>query len=203
VRKYADEVMVTQNGLSTTTKIEYNDSMQVTAYVSDQDTIRFEYEQGKVVRVKEGNGIDPYVFQYTDRVLSGIQHYSLYYPVSYNSQNKSYILEGGNFTFGLAGRDISYVDQTQNYREDFSYDSSKKGAFYNIEGENIFPVTLFASFQYYYLTSAALKSITISGSDTINYITENTYDDQGYITSSILRSEGNEAFSVQYHYLEK
>jgi hypothetical protein len=203
VRKYADQVIVTQDGTSTTTKIEYNDDMQVTAYVSNRDTIRFEYEDGRLARVKEGNGIDPYTLEYTNGKLSGIYHYSQYYPVTYNSQEKSYTFEGGNLAFGLAGKDILYVDHPESYRESFTYDATKKGAFYNLDGEDIFPVTLFATFQYYYLTADALTSITLSGSEIANYLSENTYDDEGYILSSIMRLNGGEAFRVQYHYMEK
>ena len=203
VSKYADRVIVTQDGSITTTKIEYNNGMQVTAYVSERDTIRFEYENGRLARVKEGNGIDPYTLEYTNGKLSGIHHYSQYYPVTYNSQEKSYTLEGGNLTFGLAGKDVLYVDHPGSYRESFSYDATKKGAFYNLDGEDIFPVTLFAATQYYYLTASTLTSITLSGSETGNYLSENTYDDEGYILSSIMRLHGSEVFRVQYHYVEK
>ncbi len=203
VRKYADQVIVTQDGSITTTKIEYNNGMQVTAYVSNRDTIRFEYEDGRLARVKEGNGIDPYTLEYTNGKLSGIHHYSQYYPVTYNSQEKSYTLEGGNFKFGLSGKDVSYVEHPSSYKESFRYDATKKGAFYNLNGEDIFPVTLFATTQYYYLTAAALASITLSGSETGNYVSENTYDEEGYILSTSMRLDGSEAFRVQYHYVEK
>jgi hypothetical protein len=203
VRKYPDQVVLTRDGSATTTKIEYNTSMQVTAYVSDLDTIRFEYEGGRLARVKEGNGIDPYTFEYTDGKLSGLHHYSQYYPVTFNSQENSYTLEGGNLVFALAGKDVLYVDRPESYRESFSYDATRKGAFYNLGGEDIFPVTLFAATQYYYLTASALSAITLSGSETGSYHSENTYDDEGYILAASVRLDGSEAFRVQYHYVEK
>lgn len=203
VKKYPESFILTKDGVSKTTHITYNDAMQITGYVDDYSTISFVYENGRVVKVKEGNGIDPYTMRYTNGILSGLDHYSLSYPVSYNSQQNSYKI--GDFTsFGLSGRDILYVSNTPENTETFSYDTSKKGPLYDLEGENLFMVTLFASFQYYYLSASSIKSITVSNDqESLTYSSQNTYDEDGFLKSMTLRSGSQELFKVEYNYMKK
>ena len=201
--KYVNKIIYVQDGETTTTQIVYDDAMKITAYASDATTLRFIYENDRVVAIKNENAIDPYALQYTNGILSGLNNFSIYYTVNYNANDRSYTFEGGNYySFGLTGKDILYTD-TQGYRENFTYDTTKKGPFYSLKAQDIYPLTLFG-YVYYYTSAAAITSINITGTEANKmYTAENTYDDAGYITSAILRADGVETFRVQYEYIEK
>lgn len=202
IKKYPESIILTKDGESTTTKITYNDKMQIIGYSEPSSNITFLYQNDRVVEVRENSNSVPYALQYTNGILSGLTHYSNPYPVTYNSQQGSYGV--GNFlSFGLQGKDIAYVNSSSE-KEEFAYDSSKKGALYNLPDKDLFPVTLFSTFQYYYLSTRPIQTITLSVKGTQNILkSENTYDSDGYITSMTLRSSTEEVFRVEYKYFQK
>lgn len=202
MKKYPESIVLTKDGESVTTKISYNDKMQIIGYSEPNSNITFTYQNDRVTEVRENNNSVPYTLQYTNGILSGLTHYSDPYPVTYNSQQMSYSI-GNLLNFGLQGKDIAYVTNSSE-NEKFAYDNSKKGALYNLPDKDLFPVTLFSTFQYYYLSTRPIQSITLSNNGTQNILSsENTYDDEGYITTMILRSSTEEVFRVEYKYFQK
>lgn len=203
-KKYVDRVITTENGETLVTKVNYNNKMQVISYVDDNTSFNFQYENDRVVAVMEGEESNPYSLYYTDGVLSGIDHYSQNYSVTYNSSNKTYSFDGTNFKFGLTGRDILFVNQLGSNTETFTYDTSKKGPLYNLDAENIFPITLFANFQYFYMTVAPIRTVKfVYDGVTWTLVAENIYDDEGYLTEMTLRTAGEEEINIKYEYIVK
>lgn len=202
VQKYPESFILTKNGESITTKISYNDKMQIIGYSEPSSNITFLYQNNRVAEVRENNNSVPYTLQYTNGILSGMTHYSDSYPVSYNSQQMSYSV-GNLLSFGLEGKDLGYVNSSFE-NEKFIYDSTKKGPLYNLPDKDLFPVTLFSNFKYYYLSTRPIQSITLTNNGTQNVLmSENTYDNEGYITSMTLRSATEEVFRVEYKYFQK
>lgn len=202
IKKYPESIVLTKDGESITTKISYNDKMQIIGYSEPNSNITFSYQNDRVTDVRENNNSVPYTLQYTNGILSGLTHYSDPYPVTYNSQQMSYSI-GNLLSFGLQGKDIAYVINSSE-NEKFAYDNSKKGSLYNLPDKDLFPVTLFSTFQYYYLSTRPIQSITLSNNGTQNILnSENTYDNEGYITSMTLRSSTEEVFRVEYKYFQK
>jgi hypothetical protein len=207
-RKYADRVVLEypeDDDEPVTTHIMYNNDMQVTAFISDDDlALRFEYENGKIVKVTEdGGAIAPYTLHYTGGVLSGVDHYDETYTVAYNSAQNSYTFLEDNLKVGLQDRDILYINGNGGYNQSFTYDTNFKGAFHDVPMDNLFTLTLFSNQHYYYLTSAALKSITLSeDNNAMVYVAENTYDEDGYIQTCVLKSGTQQVYKVTYHYKE-
>lgn len=202
IKKYPESIILTQDGESTTTKITYNDKMQIIGYSQPNSNITFRYQDDRVVEVRENDNSVPYALKYTNETLSELSHYSNPYPVTYNSQQMSYSI-GNLLSFGLQGKDISYVNNVSE-NEKFAYDNSRKGPLYNLPDKDLFPVTLFSTFQYYYLSTRPIQSITLSNNGTQNILSaENTYDSDGYITSMTLRSAAEEVFRVEYKYFQK
>ncbi|AYZ35168.1 hypothetical protein EGY07_06080 [Chryseobacterium indologenes] len=202
IKKYPESFILTQNGESTTTKITYNDKMQIIGYSEPNSNITFRYQDDRVVEVRENNTSVPYVLQYTNGILSGLKHYSNAHPVTYNSQQNSYSV-GNLLSFGLEGKDIVYVNNVSE-NEKFVYDNNRKGPLYNLPDKNLFPVTLFSTFQYYYLSTRPIQSIILSNNGKQNILSsENTYDSDGYITSMTLKSSTEEVLRVEYKYLQK
>ncbi|MEA1847609.1 hypothetical protein U9K52_01685 [Chryseobacterium sp. MHB01] len=202
IKKYPESIVLTKDGESITTKISYNDKMQIIGYSEPNSDITFTYQNDKVAEVKENNNSVPYTLQYTNEILSGLTHYSNPYPVTYNSQQMSYSI-GNLLSFGLQGKDIVYVTNSSE-NEKFAYDNNKKGALFNLPDKDLFPVTLFSTFQYYYLSTRPIQSITLSNNGSQNILnSENTYDNEGYITTMTLRSSTEEVFRVEYKYFQK
>lgn len=205
VKKYPESFILTKDGESTTTKIHYNDQMQITGYTDDYSTISFIYENGRVVKVKENTATtstDPYGLYYSNGILSRLDHYSESYTVTFNSQQNSYAV-GDMLSFGLQEKDIAYVNNI-NEKENFSYDNSRKGPLYNLTDKDLFPVTLFSTFQYYYLSTKPIATITLNNNGLTSILSsQNTYDNDGYISSMVLKSETEEVFRVEYKYITK
>ncbi|OCK50412.1 hypothetical protein BA768_19860 [Chryseobacterium sp. CBo1] len=134
IKKYPESFILTQNGESTTTKITYNDKMQIIGYSEPNSNITFRYQDDRVVEVRENNTSVPYVLQYTNGILSGLKHYSNAHPVTYNSQQNSYSV-GNLLSFGLEGKDIVYVNNVSE-NEKFVYDNNRKGPLYNLPGKD-------------------------------------------------------------------
>lgn len=203
IKKYPESFTLTQNGGSTNLKISYNDKMQITSYSEPYSTITFRYQDDRVVEVRENENSVPYNLQYTNGILSGLKHYGTSYPVIYNSQQMSYSV-GDLLSFGLEGKDIAYVKNSFD-NEKLIYDSTKKGPLYSLPDKDLFPVTLFSTFQYYYLSTRPIKSITLTDNDGTQHIlsSENIYDNDGYLISMTLRSVNEEIFRVEYKYFQK
>lgn len=201
-KKYPESFVLTQYGQSKTTTISYNDKMQITGYSEPNSVITFSYETGKVKEVRENGNSLPYALSYTNGILSGLSHYGQPYTVTYNSQQASYTV-GNLLTFGLNGRDVAYVnDNSEN--QIFTYDSNKKGALYDLPDAELFPVTLFSTFQYYYLATKPVQTITLVNNGVQNVVNAlNTYDSDGYITSMTAKSGNSEIFKVTYKYMVK
>jgi len=202
IKRYPESIILTKDGESITTKISYNEKMQIIGYSQPNSNITFTYQNDRVTVVRENNNSEPYTLQYTNGILSGLTHYSDPYPVTYNSQQMSYSV-GNLLSFGLKEKDISYVHSSSE-NEKFTYDHSKKGAMYNLPDKDLFPVTLFSTFQYYYLSTHPIQSITLYNNGTQNILnSENKYDNEGYITLMTLRSATEEIFRVEYKYFQK
>jgi len=144
IKKYPESIVLTKDGESVTTKINYNDRMQIIGYSEPNSNITFIYQNDRVTEVRENNNSIPYALQYTNGILSGLAHYSDPYPVTYNSQQMSYSI-GSLMSFGLQGKDIAYVN-TASENEKFTYDNNRKGPLFNLPDKDLFPVTLFSTF---------------------------------------------------------
>lgn len=176
--------------------------MQIIGYSEPNSSITFIYQDDRVAEVRENSDSVPYALQYTDGMLSKLNHYSDSYPVTYNNQQKSYSV-GTFLSFGLEGKDISYINNTSE-NEKFTYYTDRKGPLSDLPDNDLFPLTLFSTFQYYYLSSKPIKSIVLSNNDTDHTLNaENTYDNEGYLTSMTLRSASEVVLKVQYKYLHK
>ena len=203
-RKYVDRVITEQDGESEVVQVNYNNKMQITSYVTDRSTFSFQYENDRVVKVMEGPDSNPYNLYYSNGVLSGVDHYSTPYTVTYNNSSKTYSFDGIDFSFGLTGRDISFVDQMGDTRESFTYDTTKKGPLHNVEPENLYPVTLFSEFQYLYMSAFPIKTISLESEGVrTTYVAENVYDDEGYLIEATQSNAGNQLFKVTYEYITK
>ncbi|RZJ74648.1 MAG: hypothetical protein EOO45_07975 [Flavobacterium sp.] len=204
-RKYVSKIILEQNDRSMTMMIDYNNKMQITGYSSPNTLIRFEYENDRVVAIKEEiNNDDSYKLYYTGGILSDIYYYSESYPVIYDAANRTYMLDGSGLEFGLDGRDISFFKSANSFQESFTYDTGKKGPLHDLGGEDIFPVTLFVNSMYYYLSAVPIKTITVDESgNKKTYVAENVYDNQGYLIETTQSSDGEVFFKINYEYKVK
>jgi len=103
IKKYPESIILIKDGESNTTKISYNDKMQIIGYSEPYSNITFTYQNNSVAEVRENNNSVPYTLQYTNGLLSGLTHYSKPYPVIFNSPQMSYSIED-LLSFGLDGK---------------------------------------------------------------------------------------------------
>jgi len=74
IKKYPESIVLTKDGESVTTKINYNDRMQIIGYSEPNSNITFIYQNDRVTEVRENNNSIPYALQYTNGILSGLAH---------------------------------------------------------------------------------------------------------------------------------
>jgi len=203
--KYVDRIaLVSENG-SFDIALTYNADKQIATYTRDATTrLSYEYQNGRLVRANDLDFPDsPYLFTYNDGILFSLKHYDDTYSVTYNKADKSYFFDGiTTLKFGFSGKNINYVEEGLSGRQTFTYDNKNKGPLYNIDMDDLYFIPLFTDYSYSFLSAAPLSEIKIESENTITYKAENTYDDEGYLTSTVMRSGNDQLYSATYHYTD-
>jgi len=204
-KKYVDRIsLVSQNG-SFDISLTYNADKQIASYTRGTTTrLSYEYQGGRLVRVNDLDFPDsPYQFTYNDGILFSLKHYNETYAVTYNKADKSYFFDGiSTLKFGFSGKNITYVEEGNSGRQTFSYNNSKKGPLYNVDMDDLYFIPLLSDYSYSFLSASPLSEIKIASENTTTYKAENTYDDEGYLTSTVMRSGNDQLYSATYHYTD-
>jgi YD repeat-containing protein len=201
-KKYVDVVTLTSNGETSTINLTYNDAKEIIRYSRAGTHLAYQYDQGRLVRVTDTDS-DDFASQlfYTNGELTSFKQYESTYPVTYTAADNSYTFEGIGFKVGIAGRDIAYVNESGTMQK-FSYSNDNKGPMYNVPTDRAYLVPLFSEYMYIILTSKPTTQFKINDDGTERvYNAAHTFDDEGYVTSTILRSSNEEFLSAQFHYV--
>lgn len=177
----------------------YDDKKHISSIVSEDEIVAsFEYEGDNVISISTDDGAsERYGFGYTNGVFSQIRIDGQMLPVTFNAQENSYTIGTINASIVVSGRDFTKaLEADSSVYADVTYDNSKKGALYNIAGNNLFVMTFFSNL-FPYIATKPMAGLRI-GSDT--YTTANTYDSDGYIVKSVLTSTEGESQVLIYSY---
>lgn len=201
--KYPDKVtLIDVDGSSEAISFIYDSQKHIkTIAVNGEVLYDFDYDGDNIIAITaDGDETPYYKFQYTNGIFSG---YGVddepFAPVSYNAQNNSYNFTTLNAILTVSGRDFAKLtDSNSEVYTEVVYDSSKKGALYNVAGNNLFVMTYFSNL-YPYVSTQAVKSLRIEGPN--EYSVSNTYDSEGYVTQAVLTplADGR-VITVQYTY---
>ena len=202
--KYVDKIaLVSQNGSFGIT-LTYNADKQIATYTRDATTrLSYEYQDGRLVRANDLDFPDkPYLFTYNDGILFSFKHYDDTYAVTYNKADKSYFFDGiSTLKFGFNGKNITYVEEGLSGRQTFTYDNKNKGPLHNVDMDDLYFIPLLTDYSYSFLSASPISEIKIESENTTTYKAENTYDDEGYLTSTIMRSGNDQLYRATYHYI--
>lgn len=206
-KKYVDRVTLISNGETSTINLAYNDAKEIISYSrSGSTTLSYEYQQGRLTKITDtGENNTPYLLSYTNGELSSLKHYDTTYPVTHSATDNSYTFNLGeiNFKLGITGRDIAFLNNFDGVStQKFSYSNQNKGPLYNLPTGKAYLVPLFSEYMYIILTTMPTTQFRIN-SDGVErvYNATHTYDDEGYVTSTVLRSATEEFISAQFHYI--
>jgi len=177
----------------------YDDQKHVKSIVdSDETFAAFTYQGDNLVSIADDDTAEAqYNFTYANDIFSGYSSFGELIPITHNAQANTYTLANSGAVLYVSGRDVGKIveaDGTVNI--EVTYDTSKKGALYNVPGNNLFVLTAFSQL-YPYISSQAMTSITESS---FKYTANNTYDNDGYISKSILTSTDGVVFTLSYTY---
>lgn len=204
-KKYLERVSLTNSNNDTHEILfTYNSNKQIIGYTRGTITeLSYDYDQRKLIRINDtGLNNIPYQFFYTNTILSGIKHYDNAYPATYNQADNSYNFEGGNLKIGVTGNDLAYVDENNgNNIYTFNYNALNKGPMHDVSMDSPFLLPLFSESTFLFLTSMPISQVRINdnGIETL-YNAVNTFDNDGYVTSIILRSASEELLRAQFIY---
>jgi len=176
----------------------YDDQQHIKSVVaSDEIIASFTYQGDNVVSIAgDDSGEAQYNFTYTNGVLSGYSAYEESYPITHNAQANTYTF-GDDAVLYVSGRDFGKaVDSDGGTFTEVTYDTGKKGALYNVPGNNLFVMTFFSQL-YPFMSSQAMTSVTEGD---FKYTATNTYDNDGYVIKSVLTSVGGGVITLNYTY---
>jgi len=205
-KKYVDVVTLTTNGETSTINLTYNDAKQIIRYSRSGTSLTYKYEQGRLTTITDTDQNNtPYQLSYTNGQLSSLKHYNDTYPVTHNVADNCFTFSAGeiNLKLGIAGRHIAFLNNFDGVSsQKFSYSNQNKGPMYNISTENAYLVPLFSEYAYIFLTSMPTVQFRLNTDGTEKvYNATHTFDEEGYVTSTVLRSGNEEFISAQFHYV--
>lgn len=177
----------------------YDDQRHVKSIVaSDEIVASFTYEGDNVVSIAgDDSGESQYNFTYTNGILSGYSAYDESFPITHDAQANSYNFGDLAAILYVSGRDFGKALNTDGTTfSEITYDAGKKGALYNVPGNNLFVMTFFSQL-YPFMSSQAMTSVTESNT---KYTATNTYDNEGYIVKSVLTTVDGVAVTLNYTY---
>lgn len=177
----------------------YDDQKHVKSVVaSDEIIASFTYQGDNVASIAgDDSGEAQFNFTYTNNILSGYSAYGDSHPITHNAQANSYDFGDLAAVLYVSGRDFGKaVESDGTIFSEITYDTGKKGALYNVSGNNLFVMTFFSQL-YPFIASNAMTSITESSS---KYTANNTYDNDGYVIKSVLTSTQGEVVTIDYTY---
>lgn len=205
-KKYVDVVTLTSNGNTSTINLTYNDAKEIIRYSRSGTTLTYMYDQGRLTTITDTDlNNTPYQLSYTNGELSSLKHYDDTYPVTHSTADNSYTFNLGeiNFKLGITGRDIAYLNNFDGVSsQKFSYSTQNKGPMYNMGTEKAYLVPLFSEYAYIFLTSMPTTQFKFNsdGAEKV-YNATHTFDEDGYVTSTVLRNADEEFLSAQFHYV--
>lgn len=177
----------------------YDDQKHIKSVVaSDEILASFTYQGDNVVSIAGDDSTEAqYNFTYINDVFSGYSYYEDSYLIAHNAQANTYAFGDTGAVLYVSGRDLGkVVDADGNVNMEVTYDSSKKGALYNLPGNNLFVLTAFSQL-YPFISSQAMTSVAEGD---YKYTASNTYDNDGYITKSVLTTVDGEVITLNYTY---
>ncbi|PZR22433.1 MAG: hypothetical protein DI539_05690 [Flavobacterium psychrophilum] len=165
---------------------QYDEKKNLKSISSDGDIIYgFNYDgSNNLISVTDGD--DAFVtLQYENGQLESITNGDAVLPVTYNEATKKYLIGGAGIEVGLSGKDIATVDETggDNLLA-LNYSSDNKGPFYSVPTRNVFLLPLLLEL-HYFMSTKPITQVTENGT---TYTTENTYDEDGYVTQMVMKS---------------
>lgn len=176
----------------------YDDQKHVKSVVaSDEIIASFTYQGDNVASIAgDDSGEAQYNFTYKNGILSGYSAYGESYPILHDAQANSYNFGDLAAVLYVSGRDFGKaLNSDGSTFTEITYDAGKKGALYNVPGNNLFVMTFFSQL-YPFVSSQAMTSVTEGG---YKYTASNTYDSDGYVTGMVLKSESQE-ITLTYTY---
>jgi len=205
-KKFVDRVILVSNGNTSTITLTYNNAGEIIGYDRSGTTLTYKYDQGRLTTITDTElNNTPYQLSYTNGELSSLKHYNDTYPVTHNTADNTYTFNLGeiNFKLGIAGRDIAFLNNFDGVSsQKFTYSSQNKGPMYNMETEKAYLVPLFSEYAYIFLTSMPTTQFKINSDGTEKvYNATHTFDEDGYVTSTVLRSGNDQFLSAQFHYV--
>jgi len=205
-KKYLTEMILTNEGVSTTYHFEYDASKNISAIRNNEDeddNLYYTYNGTSVSTIRVGQDLEPAVtLIYTADKLTGYTNsFDDYTPINYNQQTKNYLFGDEDYQYEviLKNRDVAKINII-NSGEYFymNFDQNRKGPLYNVATNNIFLMNLFSTLSPFLFVNAPTDFMYSQELFTC----ENTYDKDNYLTKMILTSNEGSNLTVNYTYEE-
>lgn len=183
----------TNDGLQNEYRFQYNQDNTIKSIVKISNqisfTMQFEYTPNTITAKlfpSEGDDFE-IIMSFENEILAQIKVNEQEFPVSFNPNTNTYGLLGGQLLI-----DDDVVSFTSNFV--IAYDSSNKGAFYDVSSQyqRLMVLILEETFLTTILSTKPVNSID-AGNDGFEF--SNTYDDDGYILTA---TSGSVSFDYQY-----
>ena len=180
---------------------QYDEKKNLKAILEDGDVeYSFTYNNNnELTGINDGNGESFFDIQYDNGQLSGYTAYGETYPITYNEQTKKYVFNSTEIEVALKGRNLGTVNDIGGAdRLNIDYNDSYKGPMHSVPTKNIFLLSLFLNL-YYYVSTSPISAINESGSI---YTAENTYDEDGFVIQTIIKSGTQTQGTIKFQYSE-
>lgn len=159
------------------------------------------------IEVQNNQTTETFELYYTDSRLSGFSTNVQDYDINYNSANNTYayVKDGFDDSFTLNDmndirRYFSISPTGSNMLMEMTFDTTKKGVFYNVDLPlNFYAAIVSDASTLLFASHIPLLAITQTGETALNY--QNTYDAEGFITESNT-TFGQDQTTVRFEYQE-
>lgn len=182
-------------------QFEYDENKNLKAILENGDVeYSFAYNtNNELTAINDGNSESVIEILYDNGQLSGYMTGGETYPIAYNVQTNKYVFNSTEIEVALKGRDLGAVNDAGGAnRLTLDYNTLYKGPMYNVPTKNIFLLSLFLNL-YYYVSTSPVTGITEGGTA---YTTENTYDEDGFVTQMVIESDTQTLATVKFSYSE-
>ena len=188
-------VVDTESNIENEYRFQYNEDNTIKSIVKISNqisfTMQFEYAANTITaNASPSQGEDfEVVMTFDNNILNNFSVNNQDIPVSFDADTNSYEILGGELAIDEDGDALSF---SSNFSID--YDTTHKGAFYDVPSSN--QQLLFLLLDESYLTTIlTTKPVNSIDAGVGGFDFSNTYDDQGYIETAV-----DESVSFEYQY---
>jgi hypothetical protein len=210
--QYLNTVTLPENYI---TKYEYTSNAEISKISlfrngAFQASFDYEYQNSVPVSAQyynpENDEDYPLNYNYSNAIFSSISYptYNTTETFTYNETLNEYAGSGGNLQFRLNNENDIFQKTVSGTTLNYSFESNKKGPFFNVVNKKWIPTLWFISRLEANLTNVTtsfpVTSVTDSNASII-YTYNNTYDTDGFVTKSVYSNTiGTTSIEINFTY---